>query len=903
MEASIVILVSLIYLVLLFGIAIYANRRSKSGQSIVNNPYVYSLSLAVYCTVWTFYGSIGRAADSGLGYVAVYLGPTIISPVWYMLMRKIILISKQQRVTSIADFISSRYGKSTFLGAITTIILVFGIIPYISIQLKAIGHSFDIITDLGTDDVFWDSSSFYRDKVNYFTILLSVFTILFGTRSLDPNERHEGLIAAIAFESIVKLIAFLFGGIFVVYVLFNGLGDVFSKGMENEYTSHLMQLKTGAPATTNWFWVMILSAVSVVFLPRQFHVSVVENNNISFTRQASWFFPAYMLLISFFVLPIAIAGKLLLPTDAEPDMFLISLPLSQGYDWLALFVYLGGFSASASMVVLAVIALSIMVSNNILMPIILKTRTAAARGYAYLSVWLLYIRRVVIVIIMFLAYGFYKSVSNNFPLVSIGLISFTAILQLAPAIIGGLFWTGANKKGAASGLIGGFLIWLITLPIPTLAESGIIDGSLLTQGYFGVDWLKPYALFGLENTDHISNACIWSMIVNIGLFVVVSLLTSQDVDELAQGDLFINIEKYTNSPDVEVIPREASVQQLRQLLIRYLGSTKARKLLNDFDGKVSEKDDDNASNEFINYIEKNLTGAFGSASASLLLSTDIRRQNITLEQLNDLLKQTKEILEYSQALEEKTEELTQTTKELADVNTQLKQLDVLKAEFVSTVTHELRTPITTIRSFAQILDKKDDIDPKTKKEFLTIILNECDRIRRLINQVLEVEKLDVEKVNSGESSSINETLKIALKRLQPQLEERGIDLIWEEKKTDIFIRLNQDKVLQVLLNLLSNAIKFCDPLHGIIKIEVDENILSREVSLKFWNNGQHIPEAYHSKIFDKFTQVKDGNLAKPEGSGLGLYITRKFVEQAGGSVFLTSSEEEGTTFALLFPAD
>ena len=901
MDTSIVIIVSLLYLILLFSVAIYGNKMSKSGRSIVNNPYVYSLSLAVYCTVWTFYGSVGRAAETGMGFVAVYLGPAIMAPIWYMIMRKMILISKQLNVTSIADFLSSRYGKSTFLGILTTVILVFGIIPYISIQLKAIGYSFDIITNQDSSYDFWDSSTFYKDKVNYFTILLAVFTILFGTRSLDPNERHEGLIAAIALESIVKLIAFLAAGIFVVYFLYEGLGDIFHKGITDPSTAHLVTLNTDPASATNWFWVLVLSAVSVMFLPRQFHVSVVENNNVSFVRQASWLFPLYLFLISFFVLPIAIAGKLSLPAGSEPDMYLLSLPLFHGHEWLALLVYIGGFSAAASMVVVSVISLSIMVSNNLLMPFLLKTRTAAIEGYALLSDRLLYIRRMVIIVILFLAYGFYKSVSSNFPLVSIGLISFTAILQLAPAVIGGMYWSRANKKGAIAGLIAGFFIWFVTLPIPALAESGIITNALIKEGYFSISWLKPYALFGLENVDHISNACIWSMIFNIGLFVVVSLLTPQDVDELAQGDIYVNIEKYSNSPDMEVIRREASVLKLKQLLVRYLGSGKTRYLLKTYEGKLSNKSDDDASQEFINYVEKTLTGAFGSASAKLLLSTDIRRQSVTLEQLNELLNQTKDILEYSQALEEKTAELTKTTEELAAVNTQLKQLDALKAEFISTVTHELRTPITSIRSFAQMMENKEDLNPEKKKEFLAIILKECDRIKRLINQVLEVEKIDAEIATSGEYSSIDSTIKLALKRLQPQIEDKNVDLIYQAIDETLKIYLNEDKMLQVMLNLLSNALKFCALNDGVIKISLEKDNEKNVAFLKVYNNGQHISEAYQDKIFEKFSQVKDGNLAKPEGSGLGLYITRKFVEQAGGQVSFVSSENEGTTFLLTFP--
>ncbi len=900
MGAGWVIFVSLLYLVILFLIAIYGHRLAKSGKSIVNNPYVYALSMTVYCTVWTFYGSVGRATQTGLGFVAVYLGPAVLAPVWYMLMRKIIMISKQLRITSIADFISSRYGKSTFLGILTTVILIFGIIPYISIQLKAIGISFDLITQSDAKNTFWDSSSFYRDKVNYFTILLALFTILFGTRSLDPNERHEGLIAAIAFESIIKLIAFLTAGIFVVYFVFDGMADIFSKAATNPKTSELLTLSSTDMAKSNWFWVLILSAISMMFLPRQFHVTVVENTNISYVRQASWLFPLYLFLICIFVLPIALGGLLILPSTAEPDMFVLSLPMHFGQGWLALLVYIGGFSAAASMVVVSVISLSIMVSNNLLMPLLLKTRTATIDGYALLSERLLYIRRVVIVVIMFLAFGFYKSVSSSFPIVSIGLISFAAILQLAPAIIGGLFWSRANVKGASAGLSAGFFIWFICLPLPTLSEAGILSSTIIDQGYFGMELLKPYALFGLQNVDSISNACIWSMIFNIGLFVIVSLVTTQEVDELAQADIYVNIEKYSTIPDIEVLKKVASVQKLKQLLVRYLGAHKARSLLKDFKGKLSSSNDDQASQDFIHYTEQVLTGAFGAASAKLLLSDDIRQQNISLEQLHEIINQTKEILEYSHALENKTEELTQTTNELAALNQRLTELDEMKAEFISTVTHELRTPITTIRSFSQLMKTKENMDPAQKSEFLSIILKECDRVARLISQVLEVEKLEtVSKTDEG-SCHLHTVATLAIKRLQPIADEKSAALIYESHREDLYVPLSEDKFLQVLLNLLSNALKFCDHENGIVKLSVTRNTVNKTILISIYNNGQHIPDDYKKRIFEKFTQVKDGNLAKPDGSGLGLYITKKFVEQGQGKIYFISNQQAGTTFTVEF---
>lgn len=899
MDSGIVIFVSLIYLLVLFVIAIYGNKKAKTGNSIVNNPLVYSLSLTVYCTVWTFYGSVGRASDQGLAFIPVYLGPTLAAPVIYMVIRKMILISKKLHITSIADFVSSRYGKNTFLGVLTTLVLLFGIIPYISIQLKAIGLSFDVMTVHKSLNEFWDGSTFYKDKVNYFTILLAVFTILFGTRNLDPNERHEGLIAAIAFESVVKLISFLAVGVFVCYILFNGMGDLFSQAALNPATIKLLTLPSDHTSQSHWFWVMILSAVATMFLPRQFHVSVVENTNITYTRQASWMFPLYLFLICFFVLPIAIAGILLLPELTDSDTYVLSLPLHFGYEWLALLVYLGGFSAAASMVVVSVIALSIMVSNNLLMPFLLNTKTAKQDGYALLSDRLLSIRRIIIVVILFLAYAFYKGVSHHFSLVSIGLISFVAIFQLAPIIIGGLYWTKANTKGAMAGLIAGFFIWLICLPVPTLAESGLLGKDLITNGYFGIHLLKPYALFGLEGYDHISHACIWSLFFNLGSFVVVSMLTSQNVEEIAQADFYVNIEKYVGSPDMEVIKREASVITLKKKLVRYLGSSKTRTVLNEYKGKTEiTKNSDDASPEFINYVEKILSGAFGAASARLILGTEIRQEPLTLEKLHEILNQTKEILEYSQELEEQKSELQRTGIELAEVNQQLKKLDELKAEFISTVTHELRTPMTTIRSFAQMLDKKEDLPAETKKEFLTIIIKECDRVKHLINQVLEVEKIDATLDVVTKSCDLNKVIEDAILRVLPLIEEKNIDLHVENDDSEKHLPVQEEKFLQVMLNLLTNAIKFCDHDNGIIFIRVEKT--PEFIHITVGNNGKIIPAEFLPRIFDKFTQVKDGNLAKPEGSGLGLYITKKFVEQANGQIHVISDVDQGTQFIMKF---
>ncbi|MEZ4919059.1 MAG: hypothetical protein R2792_08110 [Saprospiraceae bacterium] len=442
MSPAFIIVISISYVGILFGIAFFTEKRSRTGRSLVNNPYIYSLSLAVYCTAWTFFGSVGKAANSGIDFLPIYLGPSIAAILWWFVLRKMIFISKSQRITSIADFISSRYGKSIFLGAMATVIAIFCVIPYISIQLKAVAISYDIL--IRPDGHAWSAEQFkalpfYLDSSWYIAILLAIFTILFGTRNLDPNERHEGLVAAVAFESVLKLVAFFTIGLFVTYGMFNGFGDLFSKALEHPEISKVFSLQTGGIDGWYWFWLTLLSMFAILFLPRQFHIAVVENTNPNFVKKAAWVFPLYLLLINLFVLPIAVGGMLKLGPSANPDMFVLSLPLSEGHHVLAFFVALGGFSASTGMVIVAVTALSIMISNNIVMPMLLRSATIQDNNVSNLFQRLLGIRRVSVVMVLILSYGYFKFVSSKYTLVSIGLISFAGVAQFAPVVLGGIF--------------------------------------------------------------------------------------------------------------------------------------------------------------------------------------------------------------------------------------------------------------------------------------------------------------------------------------------------------------------------------------------------------------------------------------------------------------------------------
>lgn len=906
MSLSVVIIASLAYVLLLFLIAYFGAKHSERGGKLVNNPYTYSLSLAVYCTAWTFFGSVGRAAETGIGFLPIYLGPVIFAPIWMIVLRKIILISKGQRITSIADFISSRYGKSTSLGAVASIIAVLGVIPYISIQLKAVAISFQTLLSDASKQViaYGPETPFYYDLALYIAIVLAFFTFIFGARKLDPNERHEGLVAAIAFESLFKIVAFLVIGIFVTYGAFGGFGDIFSRALENEDIAHIFSFEFEGMTGWSWMLLIILSMFAIVLLPRQFHIAVVENTKVRYVEKASWLFPAYLLLINIFVLPIAIGGLLTFPGGGvDADTFVLNIPLAYGHEWMALFVYLGGLSAATGMVIVSVTALSIMISNNLVIPFLLKFAMVRGRIIDDVSIRLLGIRRVIIVVVLILSYGYFRSVGMSYSLVSVGLISFTAVAQFGPVLIGGIYWKRGTRAGAMSAMSAGFFIWFYTLIVPLLAEKGIVSSVIISEGLWGINLLKPYELFGLQGFDHISHAAFWSLLFNTLIFVVVSLNTRQDALEITQADYFVDHYKYIEGgSDYEVFRRKAKVPDLISLLERFLGEKKARKLLKHYEIKhdIDIKKLSEADGELITYTEKHIAGSIGAASAKLIVSSIIREEPIGLEEMLKVLDQTQEIIQYSKELEQKKTELEKTTQQLKQANEQLKELDELKAEFISTVTHELRTPITSIKAMGKILFDNRDLPAEKKDEFLAIIVDESERIARLVSEVL-----DLQKVQSGAENWNFEIIDLcgaaeqAYRGLKELMKQQNYEAVFEGCDQPLMVRADKDKLTQLIINLLSNAIKFCDPEAGkvVLRIKPDQDSAIVEVE----DNGFGISEADQARVFEKFIQVKTPGVKKPRGTGLGLFICKQIVEAHNGSINIKSQIDKGSVFTVALP--
>ncbi|MFY8003262.1 MAG: sodium:solute symporter family protein, partial [Chitinophagaceae bacterium] len=632
MNNWLVITASIAYLLLLFGVAYFAEYQSKKGRSIVKNAYIYALSLAVYCTAWTFFGSVGKAADSGIEFLFIYLGPTLMAPLFWIILRKIIRISKVQRITSIADFISTRYGKNISLGIIVTILCVIGVIPYIAIQIKAVSSSIHLLTGTTSSPFPY---SLFSDSGLYLSIGLAVFVILFGTRNVDATEKHEGLVAAIAFESIIKLMAFIAAGLFVTYGLFNGFADIMQKAASLPKLKELMVIPDGNKYL-QLFASLFLSMLVVLLLPRQFQVAVVENTHEQHVKKAMWLFPLYLFIINIFVIPIAFGGAIIFQGKAiNADTYVLSLPINAGANWLSLLVYIGGFSAASSMIIVETIALSTMMSNNIVMPLLLSANVFTEKINRNISRFIINSRRFSIIGILFLAYLYDKLVAEKFSLVSIGMVSFVAIAQFTPAVIGGIYWKRGNKNAALTGIVVGFCIWFFTLIVPSLVDAGIITKPLTQQGLWGFSMLKPTALFGLEGVDSITHSFFWSIFLNTLCYVGISLFTERKSQELYQSELFVDIYKhYATAGEGTIMWKgTAYIPDLKTLLANFIGEKRSTYLLESYARKhqINLNSKEKAEPGLVNFAERVLAGTIGSASARIMVKTVVKEEELGID--------------------------------------------------------------------------------------------------------------------------------------------------------------------------------------------------------------------------------------------------------------------------------
>ena len=615
MPTWVIVAVSAAYLGLLFAVAFFGDRRAAAKRSVISRGTIYALSLTVYATSWTYYGSVGKAATSGVGFLTTYLGPTLAFSLGWLVLRRIIRISRRHHITSLADFISARYGKSSSLGQLVTVMAVIVIVPYIALQLKAVSVTFEIIrTHAATTPPAAPSQvPLFHDTALYVALLLAGFIILFGTRHLDATERHEGMVAAIVVESVVKLVAFVAVGVFVTFGLYGGFGDLFSRAAEAKLTT-LFEL--GGTAA-NWSWMIVLSALAVLLLPRQWQVGVVENVDEGHLKRAMWMFPLYLLVINIFVLPIAAAGRLRFGSGVDADTYVLALPMASAQQALTLLVFIGGLSAATGMIIVETIALSTMLSNSLVVPILLRRSPELARR-GDLGGLTIGVRRVAIALVMLLGYAYFRFAGESTALVSIGLVSFAGVAQFAPAVLGGLFWKGGTRNGAFAGLAGGFAVWLYTLMLPTFAATGVLPASFQRDGPWGLAALRPEALFGVTGMDRVSNAMFWSMLVNVGCYFAVSLAKRPNMAERQQALRFVDVLADKEGP--QIWRGRVTVGTLRSLLERVAGSDAAL-VAYARERKRDTAPDAVAHYELVEQAEKVLAGSVGAASARIILGT------------------------------------------------------------------------------------------------------------------------------------------------------------------------------------------------------------------------------------------------------------------------------------------
>ena len=905
LQGWVIVAVSFAYLGVLFAIAYFGDKRADAGRSIIAKPTIYALSLAVYCTTWTFYGSVGRAASTGIGFLPIYLGPTLMAGLWWFVMLRIIHISKENRITSIADFVASRYGKSQLLGGLVTVIAVIGIIPYISLQLKAVSNSFTIL--LHYPDIVMparaEAQPLFQDSALYIAMILAAFTIVFGTRHLDATERHEGMVAAIAFESLVKLLAFIAVGAFITFGIYDGFGDIFQRAESVPKLKALMTVPDSGYG--NWWSLTFLSMLSIMLLPRQFQIAVVENVNERHLARATWLFPLYLLLINLFVLPIALGGLLHFPDGTvDADTFVLTLPMAEHLQALALFVFIGGLSAATGMVIVETIALSTMICNDLVMPVLLRQPWRRLHEQQDLSGVLLSIRRCAIAGILLLGYVYFRAAGEAYALVGIGLISFAAVAQFAPAIFGAIYWKGGRKNGAIAGLLAGFAVWAYTLLLPSFAKSGWLSLDFIHEGLFRSALLKPQQLFGVTGLDEISHSLFWSMLANIGAYIGVSLATRPGVVETSQATLFVDIFRRTASVEGSHIMWRGSAQvgDLLPLIGRFLGPERAREAFLSFAQRhgLTSIDELQANAELVHYAETLLAGAIGSASARVMVASVAKEEPLGLDEVMNILDEASQVRAYSRQLEQKSQELENATAELRAANERLKELDRMKDDFISTVSHELRTPLTSIRAFSEILFDNPTMDVAERERFLGIITKETERLTRLINQVLDMAKLE-----SGNAEwnlarvDIRDVINGSVEATDSLFKDKGVQLVLELDNRLPAVLADHDRLIQVMLNLLSNAVKFCPPVGGRVVVRLYRQ--SDNLRVDVVDNGQGIEPAERQLIFEKFRQVGDTMTAKPQGTGLGLPISRQIIEHFGGRLWVESATGSGAVFSFSLP--
>ena len=664
------LLVSVGYAALLFGVAWLGDRHPLYPRNNWLRPLVYSLALAVYCSSWTFYGAVGTAARQGLGYLPIYLGPLLFLLFGWRILERMALIAQSQSTVSIADFLGARYGRSQQVAALVAAIALIAAVPYLALQFKAVAISLDVLGGRSANTSVWG------DPALYVAALMALFAILFGTRQVDATEHRPGLMLAVALESLVKLVALVAIGVFALFWL-----DARAIPLA-EATRALVDSAppVGFVAQT------LLAFAAIVCLPRQFHVAVVECADVADIRRARWMFGAYLVAISLMVLPIAVAGVARFGSDgAVPvDSFVLALPQADGHSTLALLAYVGGFSAATGMVIVASVALATMVSNDLAMPLLLRSGLVGDN----VASTVLWIRRAAIVLLAVVAWGYYRASASDTDLAAYGLMAFAAMAQFAPPLIGGLYWRGASRRGAETALLAGFVVWAYTLLLPTLARSGWLDAGWVEAGPFGIGWLRPQQLFGLSGWDPLTHGTVCSLLANVTGLLLASMRWRPSLDERLRAAPFLDPYAEQRSLAGDDWRGSVRVGELRSLAERIVGERTAQRAFAEQARSLGRElaPTAQADRQWIQFTERLLAAALGAASARRVLTSALRGSGMEVAEVVAVLDEAGQALRFNREI----------------LSTTLENID----QGVSVVDREMRL-VAWNRSYQRLFDYPD----------------------------------------------------------------------------------------------------------------------------------------------------------------------------------------------------
>ncbi|RJL07014.1 sodium:solute symporter, partial [Paracoccus aestuarii] len=845
------------YVALMFGVAYAADRAAERGHvRWLDHPLVYTLSLSVYCSAWTFYGAVGYASRSGLEFATIYLGPTLVFTGAWWGLRRLVRVARMHHVTSVADLISARFGKSNRLAGIVTLIAVIASTPYIALQLQSVRLSFEVFA---TDAPNGPDAGAMGGTALWVAAGLALFTILFGTRNLAADERHHGVVTAIALEAVVKLLAFVALGIFVVWWLADGPVDMLDRIARAAEDPQVAQGWILQP--DRWTALILVSAAAILTLPRMFQVMVVEAADEERLHVAGWAFPAYLFAMSLFVLPIAVMGRELLPAGANPDLYVLTLPAAAGQDWLAMLVFLGGFSAATSMVVVCAIAVATMVSNHWLVPVWLALRripsgdeTDDLRGFV------LNARRVAILAVMAAGWVYHEASGGTAALAAMGLVAFTGMAQVLPAMLGGLMWRGANRKGAYAGIGTGLVLWMGLLFLPSVGLGGDLP-------------VPP-------GVDPWTAAVVLSLSLNTLAFVGVSIFGFPDPVERLQGLSFVSaVEPIRHS---RMMRGDDRAEPLLAMARRVWGADAALRYFRaeaQAQGKSGYLPD--LTPRFLTRLERRLAGSIGSATAHAMIDRVAGGVALTVSDLLQVADEAQRAKEETQRLSAAQEELTRTARQLREANDKLTALSVQKDAFLGQISHELRTPMTSVRAFSEIL-KDPTLTPEERGRFAGIIHAEAGRLTRLLDDLLDLSVLESGRAQLSVSvTNLHDLIGRALTAASATRSERRFLIDRDMPSEHLGLITDADRLLQVLINVISNARKYCDAVHPVLIIRVRKPEGGGAI-IDIVDNGSGIDSGRQSLIFEKFARLNDP--ARAGGAGLGLAICREIMLTLGGDI-------------------